>query len=209
MAFQDKTDSLEFKKRLRKYIDDTSPTNPNPILKASNSTSFRLFLAYMGPLVMVMLTAMLAVALASIIDGFLIYRLKFIVNGGIDTDNLAKLAQNPTAVDAKAFLDPNALADFAVILVVLMFIRSGLQFFSNFTFNYTSAKLAVNMGQKVFKQIALMPQAFFDVHGHGKIISKVQYEVNTMAMSAGQTLLSITRDGSTVLAFLFVMFQAN
>lgn len=54
-----------------------------------------------------------------------------------------------------------------------------------------------------------MPQAFFDIHGHGKIISKIQYEVGMMSAASGNTLLAITRDGSTVLSFLIVMFHAN
>lgn len=176
---------------MREFLTDTSPTNPDPTLQCSYTEAFRYFWRYARPFQFAILVAIAAVFAGSSIDAYLIYQIKFIVdsNGGI--------------------LDKERLTAFAYVLIFLMSFRAFLQFLSTFLFNWSQSKLTVSFGEKVFNHITKMPQAFFDLHGHGKIISKIQYEVGAMSGITGMNLLTLTREGSTIISFLVVMFHTN
>lgn len=123
MFFKDKTQTPEFLAKLRSYLKNDSPTNPTPVLEASNWQAFKLFLGYLLPYTVPLLVGIAAVFIGSGIDGFLIYRIKFIVNGGNDGS------------DASGILDTDALTSFALLLIVLMTIRALMQFLSTFLFS--------------------------------------------------------------------------
>lgn len=173
------------------FLDDKSPTNPDPVLKSSNIETFRYFWRFARKYQYAVIIAIAAVFLGSSIDAYLIYQIRHIVDngGGI-------LAREPLLL-------------FAKVLVILMTVRAGLQFLSSYLFSWSQSKLSVSLSEKVFKHITMMPQAFFDTHGHGKIISKIQYEVGAVSGIMGSNLLILCRESSTVVSFLFVMFKTN
>lgn len=179
------------KPQLADYLADTSTTNPNPILETNLVTTFRLFWQFVKPYQWALFLGITFSFIGSGIDAFLIAQLKHIV-------------------DAEAgVLSKKVLLGFALLLVFLMVIRSLLQFGVGYLFSWAQTKLSVSVMNKVFRHISLMPQTFFDVHGSSKIISKIQNEVGQMLGATGSSLLSISRDGSTVLSFLVVMFVTN
>ncbi|MFC6277105.1 ABC transporter transmembrane domain-containing protein [Psittacicella hinzii] len=177
--------------KLRDFLDNTSPTNPNPILNCDNGKAFRLYWRYVIPFQWALFLGIIITFAGSGIDAFLISRIKTIVDNG------------------SGILDSQTLLGFAYILISLMTLRAIFQFCSQYLFNWAQAKLNVSLLEKLFKHISRMPQAFFDIHGSGKIISKIQYEVTLMLGATGSSLLTISRDGSTIISFLVVMFYTN
>ncbi|RIY33359.1 ABC transporter transmembrane domain-containing protein [Psittacicella gerlachiana] len=175
----------------RDFLNDTNPTNPNPVLECSNWFAFRLYWRYVIPFQWALFVGILCIFIGSGIDAYLISYIKKIVDNG------------------SGILNSSILLGFAYLLVIFMGLRAVMQFISQYFFAWAQAKLSVSLSEKVFAHISRMPQSFFDINGHGRIISKIQYEVSVMLGAISNSLLTISRDGSTVIAFLVVMFYTN
>lgn len=175
----------------RDFLNNVDPTNPNPVLECSNWYAFRLYWRYVIPFQWALFVGIICIFIGSGIDAYLISSIKTIVDNGT------------------GILNSSVLLAFAYILIIFMSIRAVMQFVSQYLFAWAQEKLSVSLSEKVFAHISRMPQAFFDIHGNGRIISKIQYEVSTMLGAISNSLLTISRDGSTVISFLVVMFYTN
>ncbi|RIY32135.1 hypothetical protein CKF54_05345 [Psittacicella hinzii] len=183
-----------FKKKkiaARDFLEDVNPTNPNPVLECSNWHAFRLYWRFIIPVQWALIVAIVCIFIGSGIDAYLISSIKHIVDNG------------------EGVLNRTLLLGFAYLLVIFMSLRAVMQFISQFLFNWAQSKLNVSISEKVFAHISRMPQSFFDIHGSGRIISKIQYEVSLMLSGISNSLLTLSRDGSTVISFLVVMFYTN
>ena len=72
-----------------------------------------------------------------------------------------------------------------------------------------SNKLVVDIRTDMFDRLQALPTAFFDTHSTGKLISKITYDVNQVTTAATTVLVTLVKDGATVVGLMAFLFYLN
>lgn len=168
--------------------DPAHPYNRQPKLACSNWRALGFFWLFISAYASLILLAIGLVFVASGLDSWLIYKVKGIIDA-------ADLTQQ--------------LAGFAVILVVAMTIRTAALLTSSYLFNSVQARVELEVSRALFAQVSAMPRGFFEIHGEGKLISRIHAEVDMLGRAFGALLLSLAKDFSMIVGLLVVMFLSN
>jgi subfamily B ATP-binding cassette protein MsbA len=95
-------------------------------------------------------------------------------------------------------------------LVVLLFLIRGLCRFANEYFMRTASMLAVNdIRRGLFRKTIFLDLKFFSKHQTGSLMSRVLNDVYVMQDGAGNIIISIFKDGISLISLLFVIFYRN
>jgi len=95
-------------------------------------------------------------------------------------------------------------------LVVLLFLIRGLCRFANEYFMRTASMLAVNdIRRGLFRKTIFLDLKFFNKHQTGSLMSRVLNDVYVMQDGAGNIIISIFKDGISLISLLFVIFYRN
>ncbi|GLR30684.1 lipid A export ATP-binding/permease protein MsbA [Shewanella decolorationis] len=108
---------------------------------------------------------------------------------------------------SQGFHADNQVLLMAPIVVILMFsLRGFANFVSTYGISYMSARLIMDMRQQVFEHYLSLPVSYMDKENTGNLISKVTFDTEQIARASGSALISIVRDGVTVIGMLALMF---
>ncbi|MGB0722571.1 MAG: lipid A export permease/ATP-binding protein MsbA [Gammaproteobacteria bacterium] len=72
-----------------------------------------------------------------------------------------------------------------------------------------SNKIIVDLRADMFDRLLLLPSRFFDGHSTGKLISKITYDVNQVTTAATTVLVTLVKDGATVIGLILFLFYLN
>ena len=104
----------------------------------------------------------------------------------------------------------NAESDFLkmlpVIIFVMMFIRGISNFVSSYCLSWVSGNVVMLMRRKIFSHFMHMPVEFFDRESSGALLSRITYDSEQVAGATSRALVSIVREGVSILGLLFLMF---
>ncbi|QUN07549.1 lipid A export permease/ATP-binding protein MsbA [Shewanella yunxiaonensis] len=110
-------------------------------------------------------------------------------------------------VSTQGFQSGNDVLAMAPFIVVGLFILRGLfNFISTYGISYMSTKVIQEMRQQVFEHILKLPVSYMDQQNSGSLISKVTYDTEQIARASGNALITIVRDGITVIGMIGMMF---
>jgi ATP-binding cassette, subfamily B, bacterial MsbA len=132
--------------------------------------------------------AVVAAALTSSLDSFMIWSLKPIINHGLVKHN----------VNFIAFLPYCALA--AVSL------RASMTFMSGYFSAYVSNHFVLDCRRALVAKYLYLPTSYFDQHNSSAMLSKILYNVGQVANVSSTVLVGFARDGFYALGCLVVMF---
>jgi len=94
-----------------------------------------------------------------------------------------------------------------LILFMLVFLRAIANFISNYSLKWVSRKVVEDLRVDIFKNLMLLPNAFFDANAAGNIVSKVTYETEQLSNIVIKVALDALRDSMTVVAvFIYMLF---
>ena len=94
-----------------------------------------------------------------------------------------------------------------LILFMLVFLRAIANFVSNYSLKWVSRKVVEDLRVDIFKNLMLLPNAFFDANAAGNIVSKVTYETEQLSNIVIKVALDALRDSMTVVAvFIYMLF---
>ena len=94
-----------------------------------------------------------------------------------------------------------------LILFMLVFLRAIANFISNYSLKWVSRKVVEDLRVDIFKNLMLLPNAFFDANAAGNIVSKVTYETEQLSNIVIKVALDALRDTMTVVAvFIYMLF---
>lgn len=171
---------------------------------------FRRLIGYLKPLKGMFIMSVVGLLLYGIVDAsFIAFMKPFIDNGfGGQVSQVSSAAgAGIDALDTGGFSASEDVLMLAPIVVVLLFTLRGLaNFASTYGISYISASLIKSMRQQVFEHYLTLPVSYMDRENTGTLISKVTYDTEQVARASGSALITIVRNGVTVIGMLAVMF---
>ncbi|PSJ38203.1 lipid ABC transporter permease/ATP-binding protein [Zobellella taiwanensis] len=102
--------------------------------------------------------------------------------------------------------DPNVLKWMPVFVIGIVFLRGICTFLSGYCMAWVGNHVVLSLQQQVFNKLMAMPVAFFDRHNTGNLLSKVTYDASQVSSAASSTLVTLVREGATVIGLLGLMF---
>ncbi|GGB42796.1 lipid A export ATP-binding/permease protein MsbA [Oceanisphaera marina] len=112
----------------------------------------------------------------------------------------------PLIDDGLTGQDPAVLKWMPVFVMGIVFLRGVCTFLSGFCMAWVGNHVVMALQQEVFGKLMTMPVAFFDRHNSGNLLSKVTYDASQVSSAASSTLVTLVREGATVIGLLGLMF---
>jgi subfamily B ATP-binding cassette protein MsbA len=166
-------------------------------------------LTYLIPLKGVLFLSVFGLVLYGLVDATFIYSIKPFIDQGFASE----IPSTPGLVDgvdlglSGGFNSDSDVLMMAPFVVVGLFTLRGLaNFLSTYGISYISARMIMDMRQQVFEHYLRLPVSYIDSESSGNLISRVTYDTEQIARASGSALITIVRDGITVLGMLGVMF---
>ncbi|GGI76214.1 lipid A export permease/ATP-binding protein MsbA [Shewanella gelidii] len=171
---------------------------------------FKRLLVYLKPLKAMFAMSIFGLVLYGVVDAtFIAFMKPFIDNGfGGQVAELSSAAgAGVDALDSGGFSASNDVLMLAPFFVIGLFSLRGLaNFTSTYGISFISASLIKSMRQQVFEHYLTLPVSYIDRENSGNLISRVTYDTEQIARASGSALITIVRDGVTVIGMLTLMF---
>ncbi|KKD00684.1 lipid A ABC transporter ATP-binding protein/permease MsbA [Photobacterium halotolerans] len=103
-------------------------------------------------------------------------------------------------------VDSNFLAMMPIYLLGLMLVRGLSGFVSTYCLSWVSGNVVMNMRRQVFNHFMTMPVSFFDKESSGALLSRITYDTEQVASATSGALVSLVREGATIIALMGMMF---
>ena len=115
-------------------------------------------------------------------------------------------AVKPLIDDGLTGQDPAFLKMMPFFILGMFFLQGLFSFMSSFCMAWVGNHVVLSLQQQVFGKLMSMPVAFFDRHNSGNLLSKVTYDASQVSSAASSTLVTLVREGATVIGLLAMMF---
>lgn len=93
-----------------------------------------------------------------------------------------------------------------VIIFSVMIVRGLSGFVSDYCLSWVSGNVVMNIRRKLFNHFMHMPVAFFDRESTGALLSRITYDSEQVSAATSKALVSIVREGVSIIGLLFLMF---
>ncbi|MGF1682340.1 lipid A ABC transporter ATP-binding protein/permease MsbA [Photobacterium minamisatsumaniensis] len=103
-------------------------------------------------------------------------------------------------------VDSNFLAMMPIYLLSLMIIRGASGFVSTYCLAWVSGNVVMSMRRQMFNHFMKMPVGYFDKESAGKLLSRITYDSEQVASATSGALVSLVREGATIIALMAIMF---
>lgn len=123
---------------------------------------------------------------------------------GVDTLFVSSI--KPLIDDGLSGKDPSVLFWMPFFVMGVVALRGVCNFTSDFFMAWVGNHVVMSLQRSVFGHLMGMPMAFFDKHNTGNLLSKVTYDAGQVSSAASSTLVSLVREGCTVIGLLGLMF---
>lgn len=139
-------------------------------------------------------------ALAVSVIGLMVY-------GAIDAA-MIKLIQ-PLIDDGFSDTDGGMLKLGAGLIIAVFLVRGIASFVSGYGLAWVSNHVIRKMRQQLFDKMLNMPVRYFDKNSSGSLISKITYDTEQVALATSQVMVTIVREGVTIIGLLALMFYES
>lgn len=102
--------------------------------------------------------------------------------------------------------DPSVLKWMPFFVLGIVALRGLANFLSNYCMAWVGNHVVMRLQQQVFNHMVAMPMSFFDRQNTGHLLSKVTYDASQVSSAASTTLVTLVREGATVVGLLGLMF---
>ncbi len=156
-----------------------------------NITLYKQLIKYVFPYFKVAMLMLLATIVYASTNGLLVKTMQLMIDEGF-------VAQNMTAIY-------KAVTTFLLITIV-----RGLGFFvSSYYSRYLSSSIVLDIRKDMFTHLQLLPHKYYDTTTTGEILSKFNYDVLQVTGAATKAIITLVREGVTVLVLLLFLFWQN
>lgn len=162
-------------------------------MNPSNSRDlyFRL-LAYVRPYWKVMLLSLVATAVLAATEPLFPALMKPLLDEGFSRTG--------------AFGNPLLLS---LGIVGVFILRSIFNYFSSYGFAWLSNQVVTDIRGEMFDRLVRLPVAYFQKHGSSVPLTKIAYDVNGVASAATNVIVTVLRDGLSVIGLLGWLLWLN
>lgn len=105
--------------------------------------------------------------------------------------------------------DPEVIRMIPLAILSLALVRLLVDFGSKYSMAWIARKVIRQLRTAMFDHLLRLPARFYDLNASGKLISKVTYDVEQVAMAATEAVTVLTRDSITVIGLLGWMVYLN
>ncbi len=99
---------------------------------------------------------------------------------------------------------------FLPFLLLLIFVGRGISgFTSTYCMNWVGRSVIRDLRREIFDKLLAMPVAYYDHSTSGKLISKLTYNVEQISNSVTSAVVSVIKDGLTVVGLISLMFYLS
>jgi subfamily B ATP-binding cassette protein MsbA len=142
---------------------------------------------------------------------FIITTLMMVLSAGIQIaqpELLGKITDEVFILNVDA--RDNSLAIFYSLVLLGLFIAySVVNFITTANNSYVSTYIIMQLRNKLFDKVMLLPKKYFDDKTTGKILSKITYDVEQIANSTSEVWITLIRDSVTIIGLLVYIFYIN
>ena len=139
--------------------------------------------------------------------GVLLAIVALAIYGGVDA-SMVYLVQ-PLIDEGLAKSDGDVLKFGSVLILGIFAVRGLASFVSTYCLSWASNHVIRQMRQQLYQQMLAMPVSFFDQNSSGKLISKLTYDTEQVALATSQVMIALVREGITIIALLAIMFYQS
>ncbi|MBM7036810.1 lipid A ABC transporter ATP-binding protein/permease MsbA [Vibrio ulleungensis] len=136
--------------------------------------------------------------------GLVVASIALIVNALADTYMISLL--KPLLDEGFGDAESNFLKTLPFIIFGMMAIRGLSGFISAYCLSWVSGNVVMLMRRRIFNHFMSMPVTFFDKESTGGLLSRITYDSEQVASATSKALVSIVREGVSIIALLGLMF---
>lgn len=92
------------------------------------------------------------------------------------------------------------------IIFGMMLVRGVSSFVSDYCLSWVSGNVVMLLRRKLFNHFMQMPVSFFDKESTGSLLSRITYDTEQLAGATSKALVSIVREGVSIIGLLTLMF---
>lgn len=107
--------------------------------------------------------------------------------------------------------NPNGFVNFEkleliVIMLILVYITSGvLNFLQGWLMAGVSQQIVMNLRKTLFAKLQVLPIAFFDIHSHGELMSRLSNDIDNVSSTISQSTTQLLSGFITIMGSLVMM----
>ena len=102
--------------------------------------------------------------------------------------------------------DSDFLSILPFIIFAMMLIRGFSNFISSYCLSWVSGNVVMKMRRAIFNHFMKMPVSYFDNESAGSLLSRITYDSEQVAGATSRALVSIVREGASIIGLLVLMF---
>lgn len=137
-------------------------------------------------------------------SGLVVAVIALVINAISDTYMISLL--KPLLDEGFGQAESNFLKTLPFIILGLMFLRGLSGFVSSYCLSWVSGNVVMLMRRRIFNQFMHMPVSFFDRESTGGLLSRITYDTEQVAGATSKALVSIVREGASIVGLLVLMF---
>lgn len=139
--------------------------------------------------------------------GLVVAVIALVVNAASDTYMISLL--KPLLDEGFGNMESNFLQILPLIIIAMMFVRGLSGFISTYCLSWVSGNVVMQLRRKVFNHFMHMPVSFFDKESTGSLLSRITYDSEQVAGATSRSLVSIVREGASIIGLLALMFWSS
>ncbi|HCE3405168.1 TPA: lipid A ABC transporter ATP-binding protein/permease MsbA [Vibrio parahaemolyticus] len=136
--------------------------------------------------------------------GLIVAVIALVINAISDTYMISLL--KPLLDEGFGNADSDFLRTLPLIIFVMMFIRGTSGFVSTYCLSWVSGNVVMLVRRMVFNHFMHMPVSYFDKEKTGNLLSRITYDSEQVSAATSQALVSIVREGASIIGLLVLMF---
>ncbi|MBQ2660796.1 ABC transporter ATP-binding protein [Candidatus Saccharibacteria bacterium] len=113
------------------------------------------------------------------------------------------------AVETYPNIDFAAVAQKAIIVVVLFVVAAGLNYAQAYILTIVAARYTQELRNKIIAKIARLPISYFDKHKYGDTLSRMSNDVDVLATSLSQEITDVSLSLTTLIGVMVIMLTIS
>ena len=137
-------------------------------------------------------------------SGIIVAVIALVINALSDTYMISLL--KPLLDEGFGNAESDFLRTLPLIVFAMMFIRGVSGFVSTYCLSWVSGNVVMQIRRMVFNHFMHMPVSYFDKEKTGNLLSRITYDSEQVSAATSQALVSIVREGASIICLLVLMF---
>ncbi|HHX8649823.1 lipid A ABC transporter ATP-binding protein/permease MsbA [Vibrio antiquarius] len=137
-------------------------------------------------------------------SGLVVAVIALVINAISDTYMISLL--KPLLDEGFGNAESDFLRTLPLIIFAMMFVRGTSGFVSTYCLSWVSGNVVMQVRRMVFNHFMHMPVSYFDKEKTGNLLSRITYDSEQVSAATSQALVSIVREGASIIGLLVLMF---